>query len=326
MDLKPYLKPFEPYLPYMVMVVGIVSAVLFVVYFAAETDKRKRNAGSVLAILLGLFSFYCVGLGLKKGIDLQGGASFLVRVQPADGRAVNADSLRSAQEIIEGRLNPTGALDVVVTPQGTDKLYVEVPGLSDEEILASKTKIERVAKLEFKLLAPKNISQGGMVPNPPGDPGIEPGFMALPYKDNKKDPKTGEEIPTPEAEKVTVFVKNKAEMSGKSVKEAFGALNPGETNWHISVTLHSDFGEQMSKLTRDNINNPMAINASPPTTRTGNTAVHALPPFGDFMRIVAVETPGDPLDCTRFAGAFACPWPCACPCILAPSSPPTRPL
>ena len=259
MDLKPYLKPFEPYLPYMVMVVGIVSAVLFVVYFAAETDKRKRNAGSVLAVLLGLFSFYCVGLGLKKGIDLQGGASFLVRVQPADGRAVNADSLRSAQEIIEGRLNPTGALDVVVTPQGTDKLYVEVPGLSDEEILASKTKIERVAKLEFKLLAPKNISQGVMVPNPPGDPGIEPGFMALRYKDNKKDPKTGEEIPTPEAEKVTVFVKNKAEMSGKSVKEAFGALNPGETNWHISVTLHSDFGEQMSKLTRDNINNPMAI-------------------------------------------------------------------
>ena len=48
MDLKAALQPYEYLLPYMVMVVGIAAAALFVVYFAAETDKKKRNAGTVL--------------------------------------------------------------------------------------------------------------------------------------------------------------------------------------------------------------------------------------------------------------------------------------
>ncbi len=261
MDLKPYLKPLEPYLPYMIMVVGIASAALFIMYFAAETDRKKRNAGTALSLLLGIFSFYCVGLGLKKGIDLQGGAAFLVKVQPADGREVNPDSLRSAQEIIENRLNPQGALDVTITPQGEDRLYVEVPGLNDDEIRKSKEIIEKVAKLEFHLLAEKNIMGGGMRPNPPGDPGIEPGYKALPYEESKKevDPKTGAEIETPEADKVTVFVKNKAEMGGKSVKSAFGALMPGSLNYHISVTLHDEYGDKMSQITRENIGKPLAI-------------------------------------------------------------------
>jgi SecD/SecF fusion protein len=261
MDLKAALQPYEHLLPYMVMVVGIAAAALFVVYFAAETDKRKRNAGTVLSILLGLFSFYCVGLGLKKGIDLQGGASFLVKVQAAEGKEINPDSLRSAQEIIENRLNPSGALDVTVTPQGTDKLYVEVPGLSDEEIRKSEGVIERVAKLEFHLLSDKNIAGGGMQPNPPGDPGIEPGFKALPYQDSKKikDLKTGKEINDPNQPKTTVFVKNKAEMGGKSVKSAFAALAPGALQHHISVTLHDEFGEQMSRITKENLQKPLAI-------------------------------------------------------------------
>lgn len=262
MDLKPYLMPLQPYLPYMVMVVGIAAAALFIVYFAAETDKRKRTAGSALSIILGLFSFYCVGLGLKKGIDLQGGASFLVRVQPAEGRAVNPDSLAAAQEIMEGRLNPTGSLDVVVTPQGNDRLYVEVPGLSDEEIRNSKEKIERVAKLEFHLLSDKNIAGGGMAANPPGDAGIEPGFKLLPYKESQKikDPATGEEVEAPASEeKKTVFVKNKAEMGGKSVKSAFAALDPGALHHHISIMLHDEYGEQMSRITRDNLQKPLAI-------------------------------------------------------------------
>ena len=261
MDLKAALQPYEHLLPYMVMVVGIAAAALFVVYFAAETDKRKRNAGTVLSILLGLFSFYCVGLGLKKGIDLQGGASFLVKVQAAEGKEINADSLRSAQEIIENRLNPLSTLDVTVTPQGTDKLYVEVPGLSDEAIRKSKGVIERVAKLEFHLLSDKNIAGGGMQPNPPGDPGIEPGFKALPYEESKKikDPKTGKEINDPNQPKTTVFVKNKAEMGGKSVKSAFAALAPGALHHHISVTLHDEFGEQMSRITKENLQKPLAI-------------------------------------------------------------------
>lgn len=261
MDFKAALKPFEPSLPYLVMGVGLVSVLLFIWYFAADSDERKRRVGTGLAIMLSLFSLFCIGLGLKLGIDLQGGASFLVRVQPAEGKIVSPDALRSAQEIIEKRLNPLGSKDVTITPQGTDGLYVEVPGLSDEEIRNSKDIIERVAKLEFKLLSEKNIRGGGMDFNPPGDPGIEPGYTALPYKTDKqiKDPKTGHMIDNPDKSVRTVFIKNRAEMSGKSVKQAYAALNPGSLHFHIGVTLHSDFGDKMSELTKANLGKPLAI-------------------------------------------------------------------
>src|SRR6187549_2606275 len=112
----------EEYLPYMVLATGLVAAGLFLAYSMASTDKRKRVTGTFLSILLAGFSIFCIteGEGVKRGIDLKGGASFLVRVQPGAGRPVNADSLAQAQAIIEKRLNPGGTKDVTVTPQGED--------------------------------------------------------------------------------------------------------------------------------------------------------------------------------------------------------------
>ena len=43
MDIKATLEPYKAALPYMVMLVGIFSALLFIWYFAAETDDRKRK-------------------------------------------------------------------------------------------------------------------------------------------------------------------------------------------------------------------------------------------------------------------------------------------
>ncbi|MDB6135894.1 MAG: protein-export rane protein SecD [Verrucomicrobiales bacterium] len=270
MNFKDQLKPFEPYLPYMVMVVGIAAALLFIWYFAAETDDKKRKVGTALAIILSAFSLFCIGLGLKLGIDLQGGASFLVRVQPAEGRSLNPEALRSAQEIIEKRLNPLGTKDVTITPQGADGLYVEVPGLSDEDIRESRGIIERVAKLELRLLSPDNQAPRGdktesgktayyAVPNPSAvETVIKPGYTLMPYKDRDdgKD-SAGKDA----AAKVTntVYVKNRAEMSGKSVKSASPALQPGHLNYEIMVTLTSEGASQMKKLSTENEGRPMAI-------------------------------------------------------------------
>jgi SecD/SecF fusion protein len=273
MDFKAALKPFEPYLPYMVMLVGIASALLFIWYFAADTDDRKRRVGTALAIILTAFSLFCIGLGLKYGIDLQGGAAFLVRVQPAEGKTVSADAQRTAGEIIEKRLNPQGGKDVTVTPQGTDGLYVEVPGLSDEEIRASKGIIEKVAKLELRIVAPDNQAPRGgeptqsgkpayyAMPNPAGvDPGIKPGYTLMPYKDRSPEEEAKDKAEgKPERAPQTIFVKNRAEMSGKSVKSAQAFLAPGKLAYEIEVRLTSEGADQMKKLSTENEGRPMAI-------------------------------------------------------------------
>ena len=257
------LSAMEQYLPYLVLGIGVIAAGLFVAYFAAETDRRKRLMGTLLTLLLTAFAVFCIfeGKGVKKGIDLQGGASFLVKVQPAEGRPVNPDVLTKAQEIIESRLNPGGGKDVVVTPQGTDRLYVEVPGLSDDEIKNSKSVIERVARLEFRLLGSDAAGPGGLVFTNEADQTIKPDATKMRYlgdRDEKDSEAREPGKPKPKPDKF-IWVRKTVEMKGKSVKNAFAALYPGSLNHHIVVELHSEFGEQMRKLTKANIGRPMAI-------------------------------------------------------------------
>lgn len=246
----------EKNLPYMVLVTGLIAAALFLAYFMAGTDNRKRMTGTFLSIILAGFSVFLIteGEGVRQGIDLKGGASFLVRVQPAEGREVSPDSLAQAQAIIEKRLNPTGGLDVTVTPQGVDRLYVEVPGLSDKEIADSKTKIEKVARLEFRLLGPDGLQY-----TTEEDTAIKPGLVKMPYLDSKADPNEADPASGEKPKKQWVWVRNKAEMSGKSVAKAGAALFPGDLNYHIEVRLHDDFAEINRKMTGANIGKPMAI-------------------------------------------------------------------
>ena len=252
----------ETYLPYMVLATGLIAAVLFLAYFMATTDRRKRLTGTFLAILLAGFSVFCIteGDGVKRGIDLKGGASFLVRVQPSGDKAVTPGALAQAQAIIDKRLNPTGSKDVTVTPQGSDRLYVEVPGLTDEQIRQSKETIEKVARLEFRLLSPE-----GRTLIKPGDAPIKPGFTKMRYidEDEEEQKKIAAMTPAerrkrPKSDKF-IWVKNKAEMSGKSVDNAWAQLIPGATNFEISVELHSEYGDKMMELTRANTGKPMAI-------------------------------------------------------------------
>jgi SecD/SecF fusion protein len=248
----------ETWLPYLVLVTGVIAAVLFLIYFMADQDKRKRVAGTLLAIILAGFSVFCIfeGDGVRRGIDLKGGASFLVRVQPAEGRAVNPDSLAQAQAIIDKRLNPTGTLDVTVTPQGTDRLYVEVPGLDDKQIREAKETIEKVARLQFRLLHPD-----GYQTTTAEDTTIRPGFSKLRWLDDDtpEGAPPAEEGKKKEKPNKFLWTKNSAELSGKSVASASPQIMPGATSYFIDVDLHSEFGDKMFELTKANQGKPMAI-------------------------------------------------------------------
>ena len=53
----------EKNLPYMVLVTGLVAAGLFVAYFMAGTDNRKRLTGTFLSIILAGFSIFLITEG-----------------------------------------------------------------------------------------------------------------------------------------------------------------------------------------------------------------------------------------------------------------------
>jgi len=177
-----------------------------------------------------------------------GGGKFVVRVQPAEGRGVTPDALRQAGAILDKRLDPLGALDVAITPQGADRLEIFVPGMTEEAAQEAKEVIEKVARLQFRLLGPD-----GHQTTTAEDTEIRPGYVKLRYVDDDE-----KKLPRAQRNKF-VWVKNKAELSGKSVQYAVPDIQPGATSYMIHVDLDDADGDKMMAITKAHTGQPLAI-------------------------------------------------------------------
>ncbi|HEY7736664.1 MAG TPA: protein translocase subunit SecD [Candidatus Limnocylindrales bacterium] len=109
-----------------------------------------RRTGPLLIFIIGLVALlvdFTPGLRLpelgpeggsrlvetKLGLDLEGGLRVEYRAEPTGGKAPGPNDLAVIKDIVERRVNTTGVSEPVVTTQGTDRIVVELPGISDPE-------------------------------------------------------------------------------------------------------------------------------------------------------------------------------------------------
>jgi preprotein translocase subunit SecD len=83
----------------------------------------------------------------KLGLDLQGGLKVEYRVDPAGGKAPTLGDVEVVKGIIERRVNATGVSEPVVVTSGTDRIVVEVPGISDTA--AIRKLVGQTGQLQF---------------------------------------------------------------------------------------------------------------------------------------------------------------------------------
>ena len=86
-------------------------------------------------------------LETKLGLDLQGGLRGEYQAFSADGRAPAAGDMSTIRSIIENRVNSTGVAEPAVFTQGSDRVVVEIPGVSDVEQL--RRLIGSTGRLDF---------------------------------------------------------------------------------------------------------------------------------------------------------------------------------
>jgi len=123
---------------------------------------RRRNTQVFLAVviifILAALVVFPVGEGIlgkrgvRLGLDLQGGLHLVYRadfssIAPED----EAGAVDGVVEVLNNRINPLGVTEPVIQKQGSDRILLELPGLSvtDKE----KERLSRVALLEFGELA-----------------------------------------------------------------------------------------------------------------------------------------------------------------------------
>ena len=178
---------------------------------------------------------------LKPGIDLAGGASFTLQVQPkvdeegGETIAVTSDAIQQAIKTLQGRLNPDGTKDMLVQPQGEDMIIIEMPGVSEEEAAWVRKIIQKQSVLELRAVHPNNDSLASQVA---ARETAVPGYKL--YTLNDTNDRTGE----PFTEQLLLEKRNKIE--GKHVKKSFP--DQGSTGV-VRVELSNSGGKMMRNLT-----------------------------------------------------------------------------
>ena len=85
-------------------------------------------------------------LQIKQGLDLKGGLQVLLSPDVSEGTLVTG-TLESARSIIENRVNGAGVAEASVQLQGSDRILVELPGVTDRQLAIDL--IKRKGLLEF---------------------------------------------------------------------------------------------------------------------------------------------------------------------------------
>lgn len=226
--------------PLFIFIGGLVLLGIFFWYLGSEKDKVKRNAGSLFIIGIASFSmFSLLQHGLKYGIDIAGGVSFTLSVEPNmgdDGKPIplTDKAMEQACAILTDRLNSTGANDVIIRPKKKDNMNlieVQIPAADPAKREETKSILTKVAKLQILPVHPRNnelVAEGRV---------RVPGYRLYEYEYKASNGETSVE---------KIFLEKRESLTGKDIVNSYVDLSrPG----HVNVTLSNDGAERMYNLT-----------------------------------------------------------------------------
>src|SRR5216117_1243999 len=228
--------------------IGLAMLVLFGWYFATDQGQRKRLLAMTLMLVLVVSSIVTIWPPQKKialGLDIQGGTSFLIRLKGGDKEVTKA-MLDQAVEVIRKRVDYFGGGEPIISPVGSDRILVQIPGLDTAKIQEARDQLSRVAKLEFRLVYPDNgerlreIDAGKQV--------IPPEFRIESYKMQREGEKPIEE---------RLLVKKKADLSGERVSNAGASYE--KDGWVVHLRFDAEGAKQFGNITAANVHHRFAI-------------------------------------------------------------------
>src|SRR6202012_4211102 len=107
-------------------------------------------------------------------------------------------------------INSLGVSEPVITPQGADRILVQIPAIGQDEIAKAKAQLQKVAKLEFKYVSPDSKRMIAAIDA--GETIVPPNYEIKTYKESNLAGKI---------EEVRVLVKKEADLGGEHVTSAY---------------------------------------------------------------------------------------------------------
>jgi SecD/SecF fusion protein len=248
---------------------GLALLLLFATYIITGSERAKRILGTLLTIFIAAIAIIYVvppfdipqkdaagktvidpATGkevidkkgkIALGIDLKGGTTFNIRIQPAEDpvtgekRPITQQAIDQAVEVLRSRVDKMGTSEPLITPAGADRIMVQIPGLATEELENVRKQLQEVAKLDFRMVHPES---GSLLPAIEAKQKIlDPAWTILQFKAEKD----------PEAAERKLVVHRVPDITGDHIKSAFAGYDL--EGWFISIQFDSEAGDTFYKLT-----------------------------------------------------------------------------
>jgi len=249
--------------PALTFFVGLGMLILFGWYFATDQGPRKRLLATTLVVLLVVFSIAAIWPPQKKialGLDIQGGTSFLIRLVPGD-KPITKGMLEQAVEVIRKRIDTFGVSEPIISPVGSDRILVQIPGLDTAKIQEARAQLSRVAKLEFRLVYPDNGEKLRAIDE--GKDVIPPEYRIDTHKlaaeGGSMTNEFGETVAgskeKPREERL--LVKKKADLSGDRVSSAGASYE--KDGWVVHLRFDPEGAKKFGDITAAHVHHRFAI-------------------------------------------------------------------
>ena len=237
--------------PLILFIIGLALMLMFFWYFATEIERRRRNVGTVLT--LGICALCIAAVippkdRLKGGIDILGGSSFSLHIQPrmdAEGNEmpITPSQVDQAITVIEKRLNSMGTAEPIIARQGSNGILLQMPGVEPQESERIRASLQKVAKLQLHKVSPRNDELGpdrkSLAARVAERLEKEPGYLAFNHKSKDQD---GKEIQRP------ILLKRIPGLGGADI--ALATPSPKQAD-AVSITLNGPGTDKMIALTKD---------------------------------------------------------------------------
>jgi protein-export membrane protein SecD len=165
------------------------------------------------------------------------GRVITVAITDESRRSYAREAVNDSVEVVRRRIDPVGNREVLIAPQGADRIIVQVPG--DDDPQALQALINRTGQLSFHRHDPTvsfQDAEAGLLP---------PGRILVPMSVTEGGP--------------PLVLWEEAEVTGDMVEAASASLNDDGAGFQINFRFDSRGARRFAEYTRDHVGERFAI-------------------------------------------------------------------
>jgi protein-export membrane protein, SecD/SecF family len=214
---------------------------------------------------------------VKLGLDLSGGLSIVLQanldsLQEKLGRSLNdddrVDAMNRSLEVLNSRIDRFGLTEPVIRRQGTDQIYIEIPGTADPErindIIMGKGSLtfnmeDSEATVAFNNYYRQNPTTTFDASGKLINPSIVPSDVVILGYYTKDKYGLDEQVRNADGSLMYIAVKKEVGLDGNHIQEAVVERNNMDGKPEVTFRLDSEGGEIFYRLTSANVDKMLTI-------------------------------------------------------------------